>query len=196
MKEKILAVLRKLGLAIVLALIGFYALTCFYYLPRTMKVNVTGTEVKRQETPPTASGEKSRDVRYVMTEPLNGGTKVFRNEDTNWGWPPYFKFDSGDLSGQASNFAADPNKPVVLVTYYGWHFNPFGLFPNLVSMRTVDRSYEHLPLFNYVFVFLSLVGFVLLYVGMRRLVRWRPLSKKPADSPAAEDEAAAEEPPA
>jgi hypothetical protein len=191
MKEKILAVLRKIGVTLVLLLLAFYALTCFYYLPRTVKVNVTGTEVKRHETTLKDGTEQSRDVRYVMTEPLNGGTKVFRNEDTNWGWPPYFKFDSGDLAGQASNFANDASKPVVLATYYGWRVNLLNLYPNLVSMRTVDRSYDHFPLFNYVFIFLSLIGFLFLYLAMRRVAKWRPKAKASSEEPETPEEPAA-----
>lgn len=184
MKDKILSILRKTGVLLVLILLGLYALGAFYYLPRTVKVHVSGTEVKRLDTTLKDGTERTRDVRYVMTEPLNGGTMVFRNEDTNWGWPPYFKFNSGDVAGQAANYASDPARPVVLATYYGWRINMFSLYPNLASLRTVDRDYEHLPVFNLVFVGLSLVAFILLYFGVRRLSKWRPLHKKDAPPPA------------
>lgn len=180
MKEKLRSGLRRTGLVLVLLLVAFYAVGAWYYLPRTVKVHVTGTEVKRLDTTLEDGTERTRDVRYVMTEPLAGGTMVFRNEDTGWGWPPYFKFNSGDVAGQATNYAGDPSRPVVLATYYGWRINLFTLYPNVVSLRTVDRSYEHLPIFNLLFVGLSLVAFVLLYVGGRRLSKWRPFKKEEA----------------
>lgn len=185
MKDKILAYLRRAGVFLVLALVGLYALTCFYYLPRTIKLHVTGTEVKRHDEQLGDGSERTRDVRYVMTEPLNGGVAVFRNEDTGWGWPPYFKFNSGDIAGEASNYAGDPARPVVLATYYGWRINMFSLYPNVVSLRVVDKNYEHFPIFNFVFIGLSLVAFVLLYAGVRRLSKWRPLHK---DEPPAADQ--------
>ena len=89
-----------------------------YYLPSTRKVQVTGTDVKRTDTAMADDTITSRDVRLINTrDPIDGETYVYHNEDTRWGWPPYFKFDSGDLAGDADNIMAHQPNATVLVTY-------------------------------------------------------------------------------
>jgi len=87
---------------------------------------------------------------------------VFRNEDTGWGWPPYLKFNSADLTAEAQAFASDQNKPWVLVKYYGWRIKIFSMFPNALNLKEVERDYTHFPLFNILFfvVLIFLVFFV------------------------------------
>lgn len=179
--------LSRLGLGLLLLMALMIALLFSLYLPRTEKVFVTGSEVKRTDvTPDDTTDARTRDVRYIQTKLAKSGeTKVFRNEDTRWGWPPYFKFNSTDLSGEAISIAQKQPDAVVLVTYYGWHSNIFGLFPNLVSLQVVPASYEHFPLFNVVFVSAFCLGCLILIFGVRgRIKRRREASAAKAQAAA------------
>jgi hypothetical protein len=83
---------------------------------------------------------------------------MFRNEDTGFGWPPFFKFDEGDVAAQANNFATDHRQAVVLVKYYGFRIRLFSMFPNIVSMREVPADYQPINWFAIVFVVLHVVA--------------------------------------
>jgi predicted small lipoprotein YifL len=138
------------------------------YLPRTEKVNITGVEVKFGQ------GAQPQDTRYLLTQTVSDKeTAVFRNEDTRFGWPPYFKFNAVDLSGEAARIEKNEPNAVVLVTYYGLKSNVLGLQPNVVSMRVVDAGYEHFPLFNIV---VSALAVLLVLFGTFKTWRW--LSKR------------------
>jgi hypothetical protein len=137
--------LKRIGLAASLVLLALYASFCAYGLPRQAKVHVTGTEVTRREVERPDGKVLSQDVRYVMAEDLDGQPRMFRNEDTGWGWPPYFKFDSGDLAAQANNLANDDRDPVVLVRYYGFRIRMLSMFPNVLSMREVAPDHQPIP---------------------------------------------------
>lgn len=141
-----------------------------YNLPRTEVVRLTGTEVKRIDRKDPVAGERTRDVRYVSTVTGNGKVRVFRNEDTGWGWPPYFKFDSADLMAEAQRIIREPEERWVRLRYYGWRSNIFSLFPNAVSLKVVDKDYTHIPVFNIVFLTLFVAGAFFLVRRLRRLV--------------------------
>jgi hypothetical protein len=106
------------------------------------------------------------DVRYVMTEGLDGEPHMFRNQDTGWGWPPFFKFDSGDLAAQANNYSVDRREEVVLVTYYGFRIRMLSAFPNILSMKTVSADYQIVPWFTIFFGLAHIVfaGFLIVLV--------------------------------
>ena len=162
----------KIGTGVVLILI--IALFFHYNLPRTAVVQISGTDIKRLDKTKKVEEEQgktdgqvksvphTRDVRFVNTVSLKGKPMVFKNQDTGWGWPPYFKFDSADLTAEAQAFATDQNKPWVLVKYYGWRFTVFSMFPNALSLKQVDQDYTHIPIFNIVFLILvfSLIFFI------------------------------------
>ena len=77
------------------------------------------------------------DVRYILAKDHDTGNPlVFRNEDTGWGWPPYFKFDSAELSSQAADIANNKRDAVVLLTYYGVRSSMSTCFPT----RCLSRS--------------------------------------------------------
>lgn len=83
--------------------------------------------------------EPSRDVRFVDTIRTNGKQLVLRNEDTNWNWPPYFKFNSADISAQAKDLVSSSDNPQwVLIRYYGWRSNWLSVYPNLTYLKPVD----------------------------------------------------------
>ncbi len=140
-----------------------------YNLPRTAVVQITGTDVKRVDRDHPTEAAQTRDVRYISTVSRNGKVRVFRNEDTGWGWPPYLKFDSADLAGHAQLFMQDPAKPWVRVRYYGWRINIFTLFPNAVSLKIVDRDYTHIPVFNIVLIIFLIGAAFVLWLSIRRL---------------------------
>lgn len=138
------------------------ALFLYYYLPRTDVVQISGTDIKRMD-----KGSKAeiatRDVRFISAKTRTNDTRVYRNEDTGWGWPPYFKFNSADLAGQGQTLAGATEKSWVLVTYYGWRVSMVSAFPNAISLEKVNKDYSHLPLFN-IFV-LGALAAAILYIA-------------------------------
>jgi hypothetical protein len=79
----------------------------------------------------------SRDIRFIDGVFDSGGTITYRNEDTGWFWPPYFKWDSSTLQAEATN-AARNSTEWVAVTHYGWRLPIFSIFPNAVSITPVE----------------------------------------------------------
>lgn len=171
--------LKKIKIALGMFLIALVGLFLFYNLPRTAVVQISGTDVKRVDR---GSGKvvkkddlerqgaiNTYDVRYVNAVSRNGKTMVFRNEDTGWGWPPYFKFNSADLTAQAQAYASTAEKPWVLVKYYGWRIHILSMFPNVISLRTVAKDYRHFPLFNIVVISLLVI---MVFVAVRKVRKW------------------------
>jgi len=141
-----------------------------YNLPRTDVVQLTGTDVKRMDRKDPQSGSSTRDVRYLNAVARTGKIRVFRNEDTGWGWPPYLKFSSADLSAKAQSLIQNPEKPWVRVRYYGWRIKMLSLFPNAVSLKVVDQNYTHIPWFNIIFLILLSAGTFFTLRFFRRLI--------------------------
>lgn len=137
--------LRGLILVLVL-LIG----SVFHYtLPQTDVVRIVGASTKRIDfgensffwsAPESglASDGLTRDVFFIETIQPNGKPMVYRNEDTAWGWPPYFKFNSFDLQALTSSMISTSEAPKwVAVKHYGWRNEFFTIFPNALSIRQV-----------------------------------------------------------
>ncbi len=138
---------RIIFLSIVFLIVGAFL---HYTLPQRDIVRVTDTEIIRQDFSGLnrifyAQGDSgnaatdNRDLRLINTVMRNGEVLVYRNEDTGFGWPPYFKLNSADVQAEAANFistAADPQW--VAVTHYGWRSRLLSTYPNAVSMRAVD----------------------------------------------------------
>ena len=101
----------------------------------------------------------SRDVLFIQTIKPNGDTFVLRNEDTGWGWPPYFKFDSADLQTEAADATSTRENPRwFAVRHYGWRNTLLSSFPNATSMREVESPDVRLiPWFNIIFLTLLFV---------------------------------------
>ena len=178
--------IKKIKIGFGLLIAAVVALFLFYNLPRTAVVQISGTDVKRVDR---GSGEvikkeeldsrrpvETYDVRYINSVSRSGKTMVFRNEDTGWGWPPYFKFNSADLTAQAQAYASTAEKPWVLVKYYGWRIHILSMFPNVVSLRTVAKDYSHFPLFNLIFI--GLLVIVMLIV-VRKVKKWFAGRRRP-----------------
>lgn len=80
-----------------------------------------------------------RDVLFIDAVRPNGKVRVYRNEDTGWVWPPYFKYDSSTLQGRAADLVSNRNDPLwVSITSYGWRIPWLSVYPNAVSIRPVD----------------------------------------------------------
>lgn len=149
-----------------------------YYLPDRDIVQIVGTEVKRVDVDAGApfwdradigtTEGATRDVRFINTRRANGSSMVYRNEDTGWGFPPYFKFDSGDLTAQAQSLEREEDTWVA-VRHYGWRIKLFSIFPNATSIKRVDGPDALLiPWFNIVFIGLLLTLWFLIWRAIRR----------------------------
>ncbi|MFA5581329.1 MAG: DUF1523 family protein [Paracoccaceae bacterium] len=119
-----------------------------YTLPHRDIVRIVDTEVRRidfgensifwaaPDAGAAASG--SRDIRFINAMRPNGRVVVYRNEDTGWGWPPYFKLNSSNLQTQASDRISTREAPEwVALTHYGWRNEFFSIYPNAVRLRPV-----------------------------------------------------------
>lgn len=81
----------------------------------------------------------NRDVFFIQTVQPDGDVMVYRNEDTGWGWPPYFKFDTSNLQAEAADLRSTSANPTwVAITHYGWRNEFMSIFPNAVSVRQVE----------------------------------------------------------
>jgi hypothetical protein len=145
MWDAVLRWIKRLGIGGGLVVGLVYILFCAYSLPSFTKVHVTGTEVTRKDVENQKGEKRTDDVRYVMAEALDGGPRMYRNQDTGWGWPPYLKFDEGNLAAQATNYSVDGREEVVLVKHYGFRIPMLSAFPNVISMKTVPEDYQVLP---------------------------------------------------
>ncbi len=131
-----------------------------YTLPSRDIVQIVGTDVKRMDignsifwaSPDAGTNKEStRDVRFINVAFPDGKPFVYRNEDTDWSWPPYFKFDSGTITAQAQSLAKQ-DEVWVAVRHYGWRIKLFTIFPNAVSIKQVSGPDAFLfPWFNTVF---------------------------------------------
>lgn len=164
---------------IALAGVAVLAVVLFasYYLPSTMLVQVTGHEVKRMDTgKDSASGQAiTRDVRFIYAKGKeNDQDYAFRNEDTGWGWPPYFKFNSGDIAAKVNNIKETQPDATVLVTYYGWRITYLDMYPNVVDIEVVDADYTHIPWFNILLlvVVIGVIGYGVYWFRWGRYKSW------------------------
>ncbi len=136
--------------------IAFWALVALvviaaahYTLPQNDVVRIVNTDIRRVDLSESsrwfwagpdvglASGD-SRDIRFIETIRPDGEPMVYRNEDTGWGWPPYFKFDAANLQARAQDMVSTSEAPRwVAVRHYGWRSQLFSIFPNAVAVTPV-----------------------------------------------------------
>ena len=123
-----------------------------YTLPQRDIVRVAGTYTERQDfsdlgftrlfwknTTGSDAAIVSRDVQFIQAVTPAGRPRVYRNQDTGWGWPPYFKFDTANLQTRAADLVstAEASRWAV-ITHYGWRNELISIFPNAVSIRPVE----------------------------------------------------------
>jgi len=152
--------------------IVFLVLAVFLHwtLPSYDIVRVLGTDVVRQQVVDTnEQGEevtRSRDIRYINAVAPDGTPRVYRNEDTGWGWPPYFKHDTADLAARAQDsISGEDDSRWMIITSYGWRLQWFSTFPNAVSIHRAEGPDETIiPWVNIVVwvLFVALAGYLAL----------------------------------
>lgn len=152
-----------------------------YTLPQTDIVRVTDTYEKRidpgenrlfwaQADVGSDGTVANRDVFFIQTRRVGGDVMVYRNEDTGWGWPPYFKFDTSNLQAEASDLSStEADARYAAIKHYGWRNEFFIIFPNAISVRAVDGpdASKGIPWLN--IIILTLFAAVVYGIW----VRWR-----------------------
>ena len=141
----------------------FLAAVVNYSMPSYDVTKVTGVEVKRVD----------KDGPITKSNPADGPTPdgkvmVYRNEDTRWGFPFYFKFGSANLQAQAQAFGNEDK--TVQIKYYGWRITMFDEFRNALSVKEITEadSPSH-PIFSYI---LYLVLFFTLFFSVQFIRGW------------------------
>ncbi len=164
-------------IVVALVIIAFF----HYSLPSRDVVKINGTEVNRIDVDDnswfwaakdagTGTGATTRDVRFINAQYENGKPRVYRNEDTGWSWPPYLKFDSGNLQAQAQGFAKTEDTWVA-VSHYGWRLPIISLYPNAYKMKEVEGpNVTLIPWFNIIFL---IIVFLVAFAIWRRVDRWK-----------------------
>ncbi|MFV0244599.1 MAG: DUF1523 family protein [Qingshengfaniella sp.] len=170
---------------LVIAVIGGFL---HYTLPKHDVVRIVGNEVRRVEVSGWDSifwntaeradvTAQNRDVKFISSIRENGRPRVFRNEDTGWGWPFYFKFNSADLQANAADLNSTAEAPRwIKVRYYGWRNQLFSIYPNALKLTPVaGPEVRIIPWFNIVF----LAGLAVLITAVWRA--WRRFRKNRID---------------
>ncbi len=145
-----------------------------YTLPQRDIVRIVSTYEERQDfggfsdifwqntSGGTADAPVTRDVLYIQTFQPNSEPLVYRNQDTGWGWPLFFKFDTADLQTEAADSASPAEAPKwFAIRHYGWRNTWLGggIFPNALSMKPVAGPDVRLvPWFN--IIFLTILGVI------------------------------------
>mgnify|MGYP000574972826 FL=1 len=133
-----------------LTLLALLVFAFFHYtLPQHDIVRIADTYEKRidpggnalfwADPPVGAAQTANRDVFFIQAIRPNGRPIVYRNEDTGWGWPPYFKLDTSNLQAEATDLKSPKDNPQwVSVTHYGWRNEFLSIYPNAVGVRPVQ----------------------------------------------------------
>ena len=160
-----------------------------YTLPQTDIVRIINTYEERQDfgensifwtgantgNDPTVT---NRDVFFIQTRRAKGDVMVYRNEDTGWGWPPYFKFDTANLQAEAADAASTGETARwFAMKHYGWRNEFLTVYPNAISLRPVSGpgASKGIPWLNIIIITL----FVAVVYGI--WVRWRRFRKARID---------------
>ena len=170
--------MRKLKWAVWIVVILFVAAFLHYELPRHDIVRITntynrmttvGAENSWAYASPdagTAESAVTRDIRFIEAVFPDNSVIVYRNEDTGWVWPPYFKYDSSNLQAVAGNLKSTEAAPKwVSVTHYGWRFPFLSIYPNAVSIKEVAGP--DVTIIPYVTIVVLLVLAFLLFMVRR-----------------------------
>lgn len=176
---------------VVLSIVGGFL---HYTMPQRDIVRIVNTEVRRVDVnensmfwAQTDVGNDpttvNRDVRFIETIRENGKPIVYRNEDTGWGWPPYFKLDSSNLQAEASDMISTRAAPEwVAVRHYGWRNEFLSIFPNAVSVsRVAGPDVRLIPWLN-IFIIAVLLFLVLLVRRMWLQFRERTIDPMVTDA--------------
>ena len=190
--------MRKVKWAIWIVVALFVAAFLHYELPQHDIVRITntynrlttvGTENAWAYASPdtgTAESTVTRDIRFIEAAFADGSVIVYRNEDTGWVWPPYFKYDSSNLQAEAGNLKSTVEAPKwVSVTHYGWRFPFLSIYPNAVSVRAVAGP--DVTIIPYVSIIILILLAFLVYMARRM---WLQFVERMVDPAIAEVEEA------
>ena len=161
--------LRALKWTVIIVPLLVVALMLHYTLPRHEVVRIIGVTERLEAlgwnrvffaATPTGQGEgRSRDIRLIETMRTSESTLVFRNEDTGWVWPPYFKFDSADMQARGRDLVSDSDNPAwVAVGYYGIRSELLSIYPNVLRISPVDGPDVRLIPWTRIVFFVALIG--------------------------------------
>lgn len=143
----------------------FLFATVNFVTPSYEITKVTGVEVKRVDkdgpiTKANPADGPTRDVYFINTQNEKGKIMVYRNEDTRWGFPFYFKFGSANLQAEAQALGNESKN--VQIKYYGWRLVMFDEFRNALSVKEVAQAEsESMPILAYIlYILLALSLFI------------------------------------
>lgn len=160
-----------------LAIVALFHLVLFatvnFVTPSYEITKVTGVEVKRVDkdgpiTKANPADGPTRDVYFINTQNENGKIMVYRNEDTRWGFPFYFKFGSANLQAEAQALGNEGKN--VQIKYYGWRLIMFDEFRNALSVKEVMQAEsESMPILAYILYFLLVIS---LFISVQFIRGW------------------------
>jgi len=194
--------MRRIRITLRLVAVLCVGLMLHYVLPQHDVVQITQTDTRRTDFggfnrwfyAQADSGNvemENRDILYIFTDrkktfllgfvPRDAmSVMVYRNEDTGWIWPPYFKFDSSNLQAEAASQSRKTEESDggnwAVITHYGWRIPFLSIFPNAVNIEPVDGpDVRIIPWFN-IFFF----GFLIVAIVMVRAM-WRQFRERTVD---------------
>ena len=176
--------MRTLSFLLRLLPIVLVGVVLHYVLPQHDIVRIVNTYQERQDlddwtrifwADPNAQSANlaNRDVQFIQTvrkktfllgfiQRDTTEVMVYRNEDTGWGWPFYFKFDTASLQTEADDLRSTPENPKwAVITHYGWRNGYLSAFPNAIAIRPLSSDDETvIPWFNIGFfiILILLIG--------------------------------------
>jgi hypothetical protein len=170
--------LRQTLFATVIALLAAAGPAAFlyYFLPRHEVLRIIGTDTRRP------IGSSKSDVSTHMEFFINAedvetqNPRVFHNEDTRWGFPWYFKFNSAELQAVAQSIANE--RGTALITYYGLRIKILSVLPNITNIkRAAPDEAPPIPWFNLVFAAAIIGGSTWSALWIRRLRNRRRVAR-------------------
>ncbi|MEM1237754.1 MAG: DUF1523 family protein [Pseudomonadota bacterium] len=158
-----------------------------YTLPQRDLVRVADTEIIRKDysgwtrifyaQPDTGDLEQpTRDLRLINTVRGNGRVSVYRNEDTGFGWPPYFKLDSANLQAEAADAVSTREAPEwYMIRHYGWRSPFLSIYPNGITIKPAAGPkwsdhpwYVQVPWFNLAVILFLIAVYWAIAVRVKR----------------------------
>jgi hypothetical protein len=169
MKKYILRAILTVGLLVPPALF------LHYFLPRSVIMEISQTDVRRLDNDNNRIGQSSapagetRDVFFISASvPGSDEVLVFRNEDTEFACPPcYFKFNDSDINALAAKLANE--KAVAKITYYGFRIQLLSMWPNVVKIERAELGDSTFPLARVLILTILFGLFGLAYWKLRGL---------------------------
>ncbi len=156
--------LRRILFGTVLALLvaAVPAAFLYYFLPHHDVLRIVGTDTRRP-IGSTKSDVSTHMEFFVNTEDIETQQpRVFHNEDTRWGFPWYFKFNSAELQAVAQSLANE--RGTALITYYGMRIKILSIVPNLTNIkRAAPDEVPPLPWFDFgiATIFMAAIAYLL-----------------------------------